>query len=217
MTEPEKDPLDKLSDWLTGWKASFEQLRQRFGTLVAISLVFLGALSLVWWNWDELKKRPGVEWIVAHVIHRTFPFSAEQRLADKKFAEGERARLGDQNDAARAAYGEALTLFKQVDDRLGQANVQRGLGDLESTLGRTDAARAAYDEALTLYKQADNRLGQANVQRGLGDLERGLGRKDAARAAYAVAAELFGEVGLTEWQEAALTELRKLDGRSHHR
>ena len=28
-------------------------------------------------------------------------------------------------------------LYKQVDDRLGQANVQRGLGELESKLGAT--------------------------------------------------------------------------------
>jgi hypothetical protein len=75
VTEPDKNPFDKLSDWLTGWKASFEQLRQRFGTLVAITLVFLVALSLVWWNWEELKKRPGVEWIVAH-IERNLQISA---------------------------------------------------------------------------------------------------------------------------------------------
>jgi hypothetical protein len=120
VTEPDKNPLDKLSDSLTGWKASFELLRHRFGTLVTISLVCLLVLSVVWWNWEELKKRPGVEWIVAHIIHITFPISAEQSLAHNKFAEAERARLGGRNDAARAAYGEALTLFKQVDDRLAR-------------------------------------------------------------------------------------------------
>jgi hypothetical protein len=33
-------------------------------------------------------------------------------------------------------YGKALPLFKQAGDRLGQANVWDGLGDLESKLGR---------------------------------------------------------------------------------
>jgi hypothetical protein len=55
-----------------------------------------------------------------------------------------------QNDQARAAYGDALVLFKQVDDRLGQANVLAGLGDLEGKLGRNDQPRAAYGDALTL-------------------------------------------------------------------
>jgi Flp pilus assembly protein TadD len=67
------------------------------------------------------------------------------------------------NDQARAAYGEALTLFifKQVDDRLGQANVLAELGDLEGKLSRNDQARAAYGKALALFKQIDDRLGQA--------------------------------------------------------
>ena len=72
----------------------------------------------------------------------------------------EAVRRGSEG-GARGAYGEALALFKQLDDRLGQANVLRGLGDLESTLGRNDQARAAYGKALALFKQIDDRLGQA--------------------------------------------------------
>jgi hypothetical protein len=54
--------------------------------------------------------------------------------------------------------------------------VLRGLGGLESRLGRNEQARTAYDEARTLYKQESNRLGEANVLAGLGDLESRLGR-----------------------------------------
>jgi tetratricopeptide (TPR) repeat protein len=75
-------------------------------------------------------------------------------------------------------------LFKQEDNRLGQANVLAGLGALERMLGRNDQARAAFGEASALYKQIDDRLGQANVLAGLGDLEPMLGRNDQARAAY---------------------------------
>ena len=70
------------------------------------------------------------------------------------------------DDAARAAYDEALTLYKQADNRLGQANVQRGLGDLERGLGRKDAARAAYAVAAELLGEVGltewqkGRLGQ---------------------------------------------------------
>jgi tetratricopeptide (TPR) repeat protein len=70
----------------------------------------------------------------------------------------------------RAAYDEARTLYKQVGDRLGEANVLFGLGELESKLGRNEQARAAYDDARTLYKQEGNRLGEANVLSGLGTL-----------------------------------------------
>jgi tetratricopeptide (TPR) repeat protein len=102
-------------------------------------------------------------------------------------------KLG-RNDQARAAFGEALVLFKQEDNRLGQANVLSGLGDLERKLGRHDQARAAYGDALALYKQEDNRQGQANVLAGLGALERMLGRNDQARAAYGEASALYKQI-----------------------
>ena len=100
---------------------------------------------------------------------------------------------------------------KQVDDRLGQANVLRGLGHLESRLGRNDQARAAYGEALNLFKQVDNRLGQANVQRGLGFLDSRKNPQKAARCFFE-AAQLYEMIGMTEDHDAALREADKLYG-----
>ena len=51
------------------------------------------------------------------------------------------------NDQARAAYGEAIALYKQVDDRLGQANVLRGLGALDSRNKPQQAARCFFESA----------------------------------------------------------------------
>ena len=49
MAEVEKGPLDKLIDWLNGWKASFRQLRKQFGWPAAtlIILVFGWGSGLV--------------------------------------------------------------------------------------------------------------------------------------------------------------------------
>ncbi len=113
---------------------------------------------------------------------------------DEKLEDAENLRLSWRNDQARSAYEEARTLYKQVGDRLGEANVLLGLGDLERTLGRNDQARAAYTEARMLFKQEQIRLGEANVLVGLGDLERKLGRNDQARAAYTEARTLFKQV-----------------------
>jgi tetratricopeptide (TPR) repeat protein len=117
-------------------------------------------------------------------------------------------KLG-RNDQARAAYGDALVLFKQFDDRLGQANVLRGLGGLERNLGRNDQARAAYGEALAFYKQEDNHLGQANVLWVLGALNSRKNPKQAARCFFQ-SAQLYEMVGMTEAHDAALREADKL-------
>jgi tetratricopeptide (TPR) repeat protein len=108
------------------------------------------------------------------------------------------------NEQARTAYDEARTFYKQESDRLGEANVLAGLGDLESTMGRNEQARTAYDEARTLYKQESDRLGEANALRGLGDLESRLGRHQQARTAYDEAAQLFGSLGMMNYRDEAL-------------
>ena len=46
---------------------------------------------------------------------------------------------------------EALELYRKIDHRLGEANVQRGLGELERTLGRKLEARAAFSEAAKIF------------------------------------------------------------------
>ena len=68
-------------------------------------------------------------------------------------------KLG-RNDEARKAYNNAITLYKGVDNKLGEANALRGLGDLEQELGRNDEARKAYNNAITLYKSVDHKLGE---------------------------------------------------------
>jgi tetratricopeptide (TPR) repeat protein len=79
---------------------------------------------------------------------------------------GDLERMLGRNDQARAAYGEALVLYKQVDDRLGQANALSGLGaqqaarcfyeaaQLYEMIGMTEDHDAALREADKLYGAA---------------------------------------------------------------
>jgi tetratricopeptide (TPR) repeat protein len=76
-------------------------------------------------------------------------------VARKRTASG-RTASADCNEALTlykraGAYYEARTLYQQVGDRRGEANVLRGLGDLEHVLGRNDQARTAYDDAAQLF------------------------------------------------------------------
>jgi tetratricopeptide (TPR) repeat protein len=81
MAEPEeKGPLEKPIDWFSGWKASFERMRQRFGLPVAILLALSVAGGLVWWNWDEIAKRPGAEWVLDLIKRRPIPPAPAGRL-----------------------------------------------------------------------------------------------------------------------------------------
>ena len=49
-------------------------------------------------------------------------------------------------------YQSSRLLLGAVQDRLGEANVLRGLGDLERSLGRHDQARKNYYQAAQVYE-----------------------------------------------------------------
>jgi hypothetical protein len=78
--QEEKGPLEKLIDWLSGWKVSVERIRQRFGMPVAVLLALSVAGGLAWWNWDEIAKRPGVASILARFNQRAIPTASAGRL-----------------------------------------------------------------------------------------------------------------------------------------
>jgi hypothetical protein len=67
MAESERNPLDKVSDSFSGWWDSFGRLRKRVGTPVATLLLLLVVSAMVWWNWEDIAKRPGVGWIIEHL------------------------------------------------------------------------------------------------------------------------------------------------------
>jgi hypothetical protein len=82
MAEPdEKGPLEKAIEWFSGWKTSFERMRQRFGMPIAVLLALSVGGGLVLWNWDDIAKRPGVESILARFKQRALPTAPAGRLA----------------------------------------------------------------------------------------------------------------------------------------
>jgi tetratricopeptide (TPR) repeat protein len=80
---------------------------------------------------------------------------------------------------AESSYSQALSLFKQVEDRLGEANTLKALGDLYTRTDRLQQAESSYSQALSLFKQVEDRLGEANTLNGLGML--GTAQGDGAK------------------------------------
>jgi hypothetical protein len=80
MSEVEKGPPDKLIDWLSGWKASFDRLRKQFGLPVAALLIFSLACGVIWWNWEEIAKRPGIERGVEFLHEQPLPIAPMGRV-----------------------------------------------------------------------------------------------------------------------------------------
>src|SRR5438067_12187029 len=172
MAEPEKNPLEKVIDWFSGWKASFDQLQGHIGGLAAVLLFLLVVGALIWWKWEDIIKRPGVKWFIDCLT--SFVFSGRLMRVSKgieatRVAEAERLAGEGRHEQARTAYDEARTLYRQVGDRLGEAIVLAGLGGLESRLGRHEQARTAYNDARRSEERRVGKEGRSRWSAGSGE------------------------------------------------
>jgi hypothetical protein len=83
--------LDKLMDWLSSWRDTFVRLRQSIGVPLTLALLFATFCGLVWWKWDEIAKKPGVDTVVNWAFS---PLNSPNRLSGftvefQKFAPNE--------------------------------------------------------------------------------------------------------------------------------
>ena len=107
--------------------------------------------------------------------------------------------------AALASYEAALNLFRQVGDRLGEANTLQAIGDVQNFRDENDAALASYEAALNLFRQVGSRLGEANTLKAIGmfqiyqnELEAGLKMLDQTLQLYAEVGDRVGQAN-TYW------------------
>jgi tetratricopeptide (TPR) repeat protein len=108
------------------------------------------------------------------VIKRGLALTQEQPLPELQaaflLALGSLDHRLDQLSSARSHYEEALTLYRQEKNILGEANTLQALGDLKVRLADLAGARTDYEAALPLSRTIQDRLGEANTLQALGAL-----------------------------------------------
>lgn len=108
---------------------------------------------------------------------------------------------------AIACFETAMKLYQELDNRLGQANTHRSLGDLKLLQDDLPEARVHYELALPLFVQTGNRLGEANTLGSIGRLRYRQGDLAGAQAMYQAAHELYSQIGDRLGQDAMLESL----------
>src|SRR4051812_49420600 len=62
-------------------RRNFGRLRDRVGTIGAVLTWIAIAIGSIWWFWDDIAKRPGVEQIVARMSSKEPQFAVSGHLA----------------------------------------------------------------------------------------------------------------------------------------
>jgi tetratricopeptide (TPR) repeat protein len=96
---------------------------------------------------------------------------------------------------AQRYFEQALSLYRELGDRLGEANTIRNLGDVALAQGRYEEAAGRYEEALALYCQIGAWLGEAHAIDSLGEVARAQERYEEAAGRYEEALALYRQIG----------------------
>ena len=92
MAEIEKSPFENLIAGPSGWPDAYHQLQQLIGARGAILFLLLAAVLFVWWKWEDIVKRPGVEQFIGRFKRSAIPVVPPGRLTIGV------ARLGNDKD-----------------------------------------------------------------------------------------------------------------------
>ncbi|KAH8810128.1 hypothetical protein DL96DRAFT_1685613 [Flagelloscypha sp. PMI_526] len=97
-------------------------------------------------------------------------------------------------EAAISPFNRALQLYREVQDRLGEANTHKSIGNLYVRRGELNAAEASFNQALELYADIQDRLGEAKAHESIGNLHMRRDRLDTAEASFTHSLALYREV-----------------------
>lgn len=99
------------------------------------------------------------------------------------------------HERARKRYAEALRLFRQIGDVVGESNCVRGLGTIALERSDFEGARQRFDESLSLYRQVGVVVGEANCLHGLGTIAVMRSNYGQAQARFKEALPLYRQAG----------------------
>jgi len=104
-------------------------------------------------------------------------------------------------------FEQALTLYRTVNDRSGEARASNNLGNALYQMGDPTKACQIVDHALALHRQAGNRHGEGIALNILGSACRELGQLSDATDHLRQALEIFRQVNSPDAEADSLTEL----------
>src|SRR5712692_2962021 len=110
----------------------------------------------VWWKAVEDPRYTGTTYL-ASLFEAAYDVTLElSPLQDAKrlFQLGNVQQFRDEREAALASYKQALGLYRQVGDRLGEAHVRKEMGEVQQFHKDIQAALASYEQAFWLYHKA---------------------------------------------------------------
>ncbi|MDC1287193.1 tetratricopeptide repeat protein [Gammaproteobacteria bacterium] len=110
-------------------------------------------------------------------------------------------------DAAKSYYKSGLSLFEELDSKVGMAVILTNIGSIEILRSNLDAAEVYYKRSLALHEGQKNKAGIAHNFLALGKVEVSRGNLDTAEEYFKSSFDLFEKMGRNDGMALAIGNL----------
>jgi hypothetical protein len=160
MAETEKSIWENITAGPSSWPEAYFQMRQLIGARGAILLLAVAVILLVWWKWEDIAKRPGVNWVISRFRRKAIPLASVDHLTIAV------ARLANDKDREHETLlVDELGHFEGVETRsIGRAVGPEGLDkkkaeeEARGLLKKTGADVLIWGSVITLGGKSAMRL-----------------------------------------------------------
>jgi len=147
-----------------------------------------------------------------HVVEKGDSMAEEDKAVKAEDLKEEGIRLfrfGDYDEAAEL-FDEAHSLYVELGDAKGQAEMLNNLGAIHTQEGRWNEAAESFNQAKEIFDSLGDKDGQAQTVGNLGTMYRHQGDKENAVDHLRSAADLFHEAGERSKEAATLRVMSRI-------
>jgi CHAT domain-containing protein len=127
--------------------------------------------------------------------------------AERLYQQGDQQIQTSQYKEALQSFQQALTIYRKIKDRKGQAFSLNYIAIVKRTLGDNIESLEFYKQALYIFREIGDRLNEGTVLNNIGKVHEGLGQYPQALEFYQRALTIRQEVGDQTGEAFTLTDL----------
>ena len=153
--------------------------------------------------------QPVVNLPILFQVSQVFAQTATDRIAEAErlYQQGDQQIQTSQYKEALQSFQQALTIYRKIKDRKGQAFSLNYIAIVKRTLGDNIESLEFYKQALYIFREIGDRLNEGTVLNNIGKVNEGLGQYPQALEFYQRALTIRQEVGDQTGEAFTLTDL----------
>jgi predicted ATPase/class 3 adenylate cyclase len=153
--------------------------------------------------YDHIGKREEQKKILERIIDSSGVINDERRLSDGYIKQAEFFSVLEEYQKAQEVGESALTLKREIGDKVGEGKALRGMGFINWRSGDYENALKYHQEALSVHRELGGGEAEGFDLISLGEIHRKLGQYEDALSCLQEALRIYRELGISSGQHVS--------------